>query len=185
LLVACGGQDDTASVQATMQSRWWAWAAAERHGTDPVSDSTGEDCGRNQPTDMWFFAGTFGGEVTRRCSVPSGRPVVVPAVNYYTTEGDCDEIMRAASGSVELDGVARQLDRIEAEPVEFEGVAGNAVSNGRERIRATGCGLWARIPDLSSGTHQLRIRGRFGEISVGVDYVLDVGPASSANVPTS
>lgn len=64
-----------------LQSRWWTWALSEPVGTNPVADEDGSDCERNQPSDVWFLAGTFGTHAKRTCSVPEGVPVAFPLVN--------------------------------------------------------------------------------------------------------
>src|SRR5262245_25784902 len=88
-LVACGSPDPAPPTQTAsptraavswdqMQGRWWSWAATEPEDTNPVADATGKFCDRNQPDDIWFLAGTFGGKAQRRCSVPADRLIVVP-----------------------------------------------------------------------------------------------------------
>jgi hypothetical protein len=161
-----------AALPPGTQGRWWEWAASAREGDDPVSDPSGADCRRNQPADVWFLAGTFGTAVTRRCDAPAGRPVVVPVVNLFGAADDCRAFMATAQGSVDLDGNALPIERIDNEPVSFVGVAGNAMGTGTEPVEAVGCGLWARIPDLKAGVHQLRVRGGSGDFEVSVDYRL-------------
>jgi hypothetical protein len=189
LLAACGGAkaenakhaekaenaEKAGKAEGTMQGRWWAWAAAEPEATNPVSDLSGEDCARNQTADVWFLAGTFGLEAQRRCSVPAGRPIVLPAVNKFDVKpSGCADFMRSVTGSVELDGVSVPLDRIDGESIAFEAAADNALGTERGPVRATGCGLWARMSQVSPGTHQLRIRGGSGSFAVAVDYTLEV-----------
>lgn len=185
---ACSGSDDgggsdggsdagapAAGSSAVPQGRWWAWAAAEAEGRDPVSDGSGEHCARNQPAEVWFLAGTFGGLAERVCTVPAGRPLVAPAVNRFSeSAADCAEFMAGAAGEITVDGTAVTLDRIEAERVEFTGVADNAMGTGTDRIRATACGLWARIPALAAGRHVVHIRGTAGTFTTEAEYTITV-----------
>jgi hypothetical protein len=170
------GSPDPAKVE---QGWWWAWAAAEAEGRDPVSDPTGEDCARNQPATVWYLAGTFGGTAERRCTVPAGRPLIAPAVNLFSEVGsDCADFMGSTSGEVRVDDAPVTLDRIASERIAFTGVPGNAIGTETDPIRAVACGLWARIPALSAGSHRVTIQGRADGIAVDVTYLLDVSAAA-------
>ncbi|MFM9612652.1 hypothetical protein [Streptomyces niveiscabiei] len=50
---------------------------------------TGSHRTRGQPKDVWFLAGTFGGQADRMCEVPEGRPIAVPVVNLVGDDQDC------------------------------------------------------------------------------------------------
>lgn len=161
------------------QGRWWTWVASEPSGSSPVGDRTGEFCGRNQPGDVWFLAGTFGGAAKRRCPVPAGRPILVPAVNLFSDDpADCEAFMRGATGTARLDGGSLTVERIDDEQVSVDAAEGNGMDLAPGRREVTACGLWVRLGPLEPGQHQLRIEGRSGAFSTAVDYVLDVsGPA--------
>ncbi|MCX4536044.1 hypothetical protein OHA79_13165 [Streptomyces sp. NBC_00841] len=58
-----------------LAGRWWKWALSAPDDRSPVKDTTGEHAAWNQPDDLWFLAGTYGGRVVRRCAIPSDRPV--------------------------------------------------------------------------------------------------------------
>jgi|GEM_PF-1627279 len=157
------------------QGLWWTWAAAEPAGTNPVEDLTGEHCDRNQPDDMWFLAGTFGGEVTRQCAVPEGQTILFPVVNLFSDEpGDCADFMRLATGSAVLDGQEQPVDRIDAEIIVFTAAPDNVFGMAPDTYRAIACGLWAQLAPLPQGSYELQIRGQSGDLAVDVDYVLDV-----------
>src|SRR5262249_12325700 len=53
-------------------ARWWQWALSVPTATNPIIDSTGAQCAQAQTGKVWFLAGTFGGAVTRSCTVPQG-----------------------------------------------------------------------------------------------------------------
>lgn len=36
------------ALPEAIQGRWWTWASSERESTNPVMDTTGKFCGRNQ-----------------------------------------------------------------------------------------------------------------------------------------
>ncbi|WP_234441487.1 signal protein [Streptomyces sp. WM6386] len=162
---------------AVLQSRWWTWAASEPEATNPVADEDGRACGRNQPKDVWFLAGTFGTQAERTCTVPGGVPLAFPLVNLVADPADCAEFMSTAEGSAVLDGEKIDAETSRGETISVEGVAGNPVTGTGERFTATGCGLWVQLPPLRSGKHTLEIRGRSQDFSVGVDYTLTVESA--------
>lgn len=190
LLAGCTGSTgaDTAPTpasaapaQRSVQARWWEWATAEPAATNPVSDRTGEDCARNQPGDVWFLAGTFGGQVQRRCTVPLGVRLVAPAINLVTgDEADCASSMAGATGEVRLDGADLPLERIEHEPVTFVARPDNPVTDTSGRTRGYACGLWAHIDPPTAGEHKVRIHGTSGTFVVDAEYTLTVTATSQS-----
>ncbi|MFI9561724.1 signal protein [Nonomuraea endophytica] len=164
----------------SIQGRWWTWATSEGESTNPVTDMTGEFCGRNQPEDVWFLAGTFGGTLQRTCKVPGGRPVVFPLVNQVCAEAECTEFMATAKGKATLDGKEITPERMEDDNVTMTGVAGNPVTGEKGTITSYACGLWVRLPPLKAGRHKLVIRGSSGDFRTGVDYTLIVGSGQQA-----
>ena len=139
---------------------------------NPVADPTGEFCGEDQPSDVWFFAGTFGGHAERSCQVPAGRPLAGPAVN---TMSHCGSLMKSAKGTVTLDGQQVALRRIEPVAVTVQAAKGNVMGLRPGRRDAQACGLWAWIPPLRAGEHELRIEGEFGGFRTSARYRLSVG----------
>ncbi|MFF2849897.1 signal protein [Streptomyces sp. NPDC058001] len=174
-LVGCGSgaTHDRLSSQS-LQSRWWTWAAAEPEPTNPVADQDGSFCGRNQPRDVWFLAGTFGTQVKRTCSVPDGVPVAFPLLNTIAEPADCADFMSTAKGSAVLDGKKVDSDTYQAELIAVRGVTDNPVTGTTGRVFTTGCGIWVQLAPLKPGKHKLTIRGQSDDFSVGVDYALTV-----------
>ncbi|MGW0121297.1 signal protein [Streptomyces sp. NPDC003327] len=173
-----GGGEKLASGE--LQERWWTWAASEPEGTNPVADPDGRSCGRNQPRDVWFLAGTFGGEVERTCEVPAGRPIAAPLVNLFGQRQDCAAFVRGARGTAVLDGKAVEPEVHGGAPIVVIGARGNPITGEEGRFGGVvGCGLWVRLPPLAPGRHELEIRGRSGDFTVGVDYVLTVTAAAA------
>lgn len=166
--VAVGSQDP-----GDVQSAWWSWAAGSPSGRNPVEDTTGEFCAVDQPSDVWFLAGTFGGSVTRRCEVPAGRTLVAPIVNQRGLQEDCAAFMETAAGTLTLDGEEVTPKRWAATPITITGVPGNPASE-EGSVHAHGCGLWALIPPLTPGAHKVAIRGSSGDFRTSVDYELTV-----------
>ena len=84
-----------------------------------MADETGEHAAENQPDDVWFLAGSYGERVERRCAVPVGRDLFLPAFNMWHagSEGP-PPVMERASGTIVLDGELLEPEVI-ATPVPF------------------------------------------------------------------
>jgi hypothetical protein len=160
-----------------LAARWVRWVAGFGLRRNPVRDRTGAAAGANQPDDVWFLAGTFGGEVERRCVVPSGRPLFLPSFNMWhrNAEGPPPHLPRAF-GTLVVDEAPFELDVI-ATPVPFE-VAGarmNPVTLTRKPVPTTVWGLWRRLEPLAAGRHTLRFTGGDGYgFTVSAVYHLEV-----------
>src|SRR5918996_4493624 len=63
---------------------WWKWLTTIPTRSNPAADENGENASLNQ-TDpsVWFLAGTLGGRtVHRKCTMPRGRSILFPVINY-------------------------------------------------------------------------------------------------------
>jgi hypothetical protein len=163
---------------AELQGRWWTWAASEPEETSPVADDDGSECERNQPRDVWFLAGTFGGHATRACTVPSGRPIAFPVVNFFGDGTDCAAFIGRAQGTVLLDGKAVKPETYQDNSITVQSAQGNAVTGEEGRFTTAGCGLWVQLLSLEPGAHALKIRGQSDDFSTDVDYALTVEASS-------
>jgi len=63
---------------------WWQWAWAIPLPINPIFDLTGADCAVHQFRygPVWFLAGTNGTEATRDCTIPAGKMIFFPIINY-------------------------------------------------------------------------------------------------------
>ncbi|HEY9390694.1 MAG TPA: hypothetical protein VIR27_13150 [Mycobacteriales bacterium] len=160
---------------AELQSRWWTWAASVPEESNPVADLTGAHCAEHQASDVWFFAGTFGGTARRTCSVPAGVPLAGPVLNFTAQDAEgCDQMLATAQGEATVDGEPVRHDRLDPVSIAFDAVEGNPVTNGAGSFEGYGCGLWLWIPPLSAGEHELTVRGSSGGFSLDVTYQLTV-----------
>ncbi|MEU8139462.1 signal protein [Streptodolium elevatio] len=160
---------------ADLQSRWWGWAASQPAATNPVSDTTGQQCAQGQPDDVWFVAGTFGADAKRTCTVPAGRALAGPLLNRTAdTVEQCEAFIAASDGEVVLDGSPVDVKKVGPEAVKFTGVAGNPVTNSAGEVSKQGCGLWFTLAPLAPGAHKLTISGVSDDFKVSVEYTLNV-----------
>lgn len=185
-LVACGGApgDGEAVPDAPGAGRtndelaaaWWNWAAIEPDSTDPVVDETGEDCARNQPDDVWFLAGNFGGETIRECAVPADRPIFLPVLNELCGPGEgCEASLDDAELQGTLDGEPLAIVEIDTEPFTLKSSPGNTVTGEGGESEAVAAGWWARVGPLDPGTHDLKFSGRSPDgFELEVTYALKV-----------
>jgi len=160
---------------ADFQARWWTWAS-QPSNSNPVSDTSGRYCMRDQPVEVWLLAGSLGGgPVERQCRVPASKPLLAPVVNLATDVAGCETFMKNAQGEVLLDGSTQALMKVSATPFTYEARAGNPYGTSAGRINSVGCGLYAWIAPPASGEHELVIRGSANGKEVDVKYKLIVG----------
>ena len=165
------------TLNVELTRRWWEWAASEPTESNPVADTTGEDCLRGQPTDVFFLAGSFGTTEARRCEVPSGTPLLIPVLNQVCGPDitDCG-FPSTASKNATLDGQALEIINVASEsPVTVEMGAGNAVFpdiSGPVSVQLNGD--WVLLPPLAPGLHDLRVWGGLGSFNLDVTYHLVV-----------
>jgi hypothetical protein len=178
---------------------WWTWALSQPVATNPVLDTTGEQCAVAQQGNVWFLAGTFSsGAVTRECTVPAGTALLIPVINVFycalaedPAEQQTEEYVRdqvafvegAASGlSVTVDG--RTVPRLTYEESEIFSIVLPAdnlfgLPAGTVASPCADAGYYTLIPPLSVGDHTIRIQGTLGTFSVDVTYQITVAPRGS------
>ena len=188
LLAGCGGNAQLAAppkapqtstsdklAPGEFQARWWTWASQPTN-TNPVSDTSGRFCMREQPVEVWLLAGSLGdGPVERQCRVPASKPLLAPVVNLASDVAGCETFMKSAQGEVLMDGSTQALTRVSATPFTYEARAGNPFGAQVGRVNSVGCGLYAWITPPASGEHELVIRGSADGKDVDVKYKLIVG----------
>jgi hypothetical protein len=67
---------------------WLQWSGALLYYAGPIFDETGEQCGEGQAGPVWYLPGTAGGAVSRSCTIPVGKQIVFPLLNYYSAVPD-------------------------------------------------------------------------------------------------
>ena len=82
-----GGKKDLTRAVVNIQhlygdlgGEWWEWA----FDTDFEMFAQGKvDCSIGQSGQVWFLAGTFGDPAERSCTIPQGKSLFIPLVNYF------------------------------------------------------------------------------------------------------
>jgi hypothetical protein len=115
----------------SLTAQWWQWVYAQPAvdvggtNTNPLLDSTGANARVGQengigPGNKYFFlTGTFGGEVSRTVTVPGGKALFFPILNY---EADNAVDPPTNFGVPELKALAKAtIDKTTAKSAKFDG----------------------------------------------------------------
>jgi len=79
-------EDETATSlppSKQLAREWMRWGLEQPFTTGPIADPTGDACEMGQEGPVWFLAGTYGGAVTRHCTIPAGKQLYFPLVNRW------------------------------------------------------------------------------------------------------
>jgi hypothetical protein len=69
-----------------LATSWWQWALETPASENPLTDTTGQFAAVNQSGRVWFLAGNNGGTTVRTITVPSGKALFFPIVNFFDAE---------------------------------------------------------------------------------------------------
>lgn len=67
-----------------LSAQWWQLVLSIPPGANPLADTSGGNCMVGERGPVWFLYGTFGNSaaVARNCSVPEGKALFFPVVNF-------------------------------------------------------------------------------------------------------
>lgn len=191
LAIACfwSSGASAAPPSSQQQHEWWQWVMAIPSSDSPVYDKTGNRCGVGQRGEVWFLAGSTGGKVTRKCTVPYGVSLLVPVVNNFCfpdaayTDSACTSDTVAFIDSFDpqmislvVDGLPQGIGRL-SDTDDFNFTVGQNGFGGVKPgvYRATVAdGYWGLVGPLDPGAHSIRIEAKGPMFSVDVTYNLDV-----------
>jgi hypothetical protein len=170
---------------------WWQWAASST--PSPVADTTGADCAVNQDGPTWFLAGNTGGLTSRRCTIPSGKAILIPIIagECSTVENPGQDLRLCAAGymdavtetGVSVDGTPVALGRPESgrfrfatAPFPLTFAPGNAFGVNPGRTTSVADGFWVLVKPLREGKHMIDFNGSAPALgfSLTVHYDLTV-----------
>lgn len=157
-------------------AKWWQWALSIPTKDNPVVDETGEKCGAGQnDTNVWFLAGTGGGKVTRSCTIPAGKAILIPIINvqcdYSTPESKTESDLRqcakedqdkATNLHVAIDGVAiTDLSKYRVQSPLFNVTRPPDNTSGLPAgtTQSVSDGFWILLKPLPPGKHEIRFSG--------------------------
>jgi hypothetical protein len=177
-------------------ARWWQWLLEQPVANNPAFKE--EYSSNNQiVSNVWFLPGTFGGSVRRRCTVPAGRAVLVPVINYECSFADEPDLKtesalidRAGSEIDDITAMRAYLDGAELaelnkyrvrSPIFDVTLPNDNVFNGKPgQTKAVSEGYWLFFSPLPPGKHSLYTFGSClnGKIKLEVDFDLLVAANS-------
>ena len=179
-----------------LAAEWWQWTLSVPPGESPILDPTRVKCMVGQHGPIWLLPGSFGGEVTRTCTVPAGKVLVVPVINFmfFDTPNACgqgpdpiplsemreiaDAAIDGATGiSATFDGQpVANLRRVRSRVFELTlpednlfDVACTGGLPGGVYATAIDDGFYAVIKPLKPGNHTLHLQAEVPE----ADFVID------------
>ncbi|MFC9760077.1 hypothetical protein ACFU9B_44635 [Streptomyces sp. NPDC057592] len=129
-----------------------------------MEDTTGEHAHWRQSSDVWFLAGTYGGRVVRRCTVPAGRPLFFPVFNTQRAAlGFSIQPWRMPTSRAEahLNGLPLPL---------HEAASKRFWAGGLPRVA---WGLWSTLDPLIPGNYVLSVKAQSGNFWVDTTYHLE------------
>jgi hypothetical protein len=99
---------------------WWRWFQESRYSHHPVLDTTGMDCGENQPSgEVFYLAGTPGGPpLHRSCTIPASRSLLIPILNGTADNGG---VAMPVSDMALRDFVQSTVDTVASMTLEVDG----------------------------------------------------------------
>lgn len=177
---------------------WWKWVLSQPAATNPLTDTTGANCGKGQTGLVWYLAGTFGdaGPTTRSCTVPFGKTIVIPVANglaaafaddpadqrteAYQRSQVSPQLRAATDLKASIDGSAvSNVSRYFEESTVFNATlgAGNLfdLPAGTVLAPAVDAGYYLALYPLLPGNHTLKVSSTVpGSGAVDVTYKIKV-----------
>jgi len=199
LFVAPGSKVQSSTIGA-LTGKWWQWANSMVGYKSPVRDMTGKNCANGQEGDIWFLAGSYSqNKVARKCTIPSGKYIMFPLVNWLLFPGkdpsiECEGVKQ---------GVKRLADRIERLHLEIDGEPVQDLK--RYRAATDKCfrlyadsdfseflgrtspaasdGYWVVLKPLPAGEHIIRFGGKQPRFKQNIEYTITISAQDSHGQP--
>jgi hypothetical protein len=164
-------------------AKWWQWALSIPADQNPLFDPPGAQCTANQSGPVFFLGGTFGGSAERWCTMPSGKAILFPILNYLDGSAvfDCEPTAPGPCVISDLRAIAAsQMDNPQLLAASIDGVALTHLQDYRVTspvFHATlpegaifgipagtywpqvSDGYWVMVAPLSPGAHTLHLHG--------------------------
>lgn len=170
---------------------WWKWLISIPRFRNPAFDDTGEFGGTFQCTpDVWFLAGTFGGSADRSCTVPTGKAILYPVINYECSFAD-QTYVTTEQGlekrcKTEMDQIGDLYAKLDGEEIELRNYrvksgcftidipTNNCIGAVAGTTTMASDGFWLFFDNLPRGRHELISFGSClaGRIKIGCTYHL-------------
>ncbi len=164
-------------------ARWWQYVLGSPRDSNIVTDLTGQYCGLGQWGPVFFLAGSTGGTVVRSCTIPAGKGLLVPLLNFAGAVPDdaltIEDVISgysAAADMIDVDTLSFTIDgisvrnlakyRFQTPIFSLIGAAPSFTSDGGcvnttphcyegFRAEAWADGYWVMLNPLSAGEHTI------------------------------
>jgi hypothetical protein len=181
---------------AELTADWLEWVLSIPAPVNPLNDPDGSDAAVGQSGKVWFLVGnTTGGATTRTVSVPAGKAVFLPIINYFwintpefgdpewspaqeanaraiigaTVDTAHDLLLQIDGETIGNVGSLRVRGAVGACTIPDDNVFGFPFAPGAHPCVSDG--YWALLPPLSAGSHTIRFAGGFaGGFALDVTY---------------
>ncbi len=178
---------------AEWTAKWWQWAYSMPEAINPMIDDTGRNCANNQTGPVWFLAGTGGGAVTRECTIPSDKGILIPIINV-----ECDSATEPALDTeAELRACAKEdQDTVIGKEITVDGLnvgnldsyrfqtsvfnltlpENNIAGVAPQTAKAVSDGFWILLEPLPPGMHEVKFKALLGDPTAtgATNFALDV-----------
>jgi len=172
--------------------RWWKWVLSIPKEKNPGFDSTGERSyfpQQFQDDNVIFLVGTFGGTVERTYTIPKGKPVLLPIINYTFCSKDeasvlTDEDLQIRAQSDINDIVEKQalIDgksileiekyRVKTKAFDIVYPENNVFGLSKGPTRAVSDGYWIFLKPMQVGSHNIYVAGSCSSGKTKLDVTL-------------
>lgn len=187
-----------------LATAWTEWVTAIPNDSSPLFDTDGSLGAVGQGGKVWFLAGTLGDTATRTISVPAGKALFFPVVNYFwvNTPELGDNPWSAEQEAYARSVLAYYLDTAQNLVLQVDG---KTIPNVYEFLRVLSTvgtcnlppvdqnlwganpgphpcvadGFWALLPPMSTGTHTIHVAGGLSldpAFALNITFYLKVGP---------
>lgn len=166
---------------------WWRWALSIPKDKNPGNDQTGEKFNIDQDhAEVLFLVGTYGGSADRSFSIPEGKSLLFPIINFTTSyaeepalkteselilhaKKDIDDITykEASIDGIKLKNVDKY--RIASQPFDMTFPENNVFGARPGPTRAVSDGYWIFLKPLSLGKHTIHAAGSCSSGKTKVD----------------
>jgi hypothetical protein len=172
--------------------RWWNWLLSIPKKSNPALDTSGEQFNletQNGNRDVIFLPGNLGGCSVRTYTVPSGRAILIPIINFTTSyseepnlKTELDLVNRA---NRDIDDIVEKFAEVDGQPIynieEFRVrtppfgtclISDNVFNVTPGQTTSVSDGYWIFLRPLSTGTHEIHTIGACSSGKTRVDSKL-------------
>jgi hypothetical protein len=171
--------------------KWWQWAFSIPKDQNPITDKTGENCGKGQGGPVWYLAGTTGdaSDAQRRCVIPRRKSILFPIVvsqfsrfekpnmsireliRYTAKDIDQTSFLEAIVDDISLTNLLKYRIR---SYFNLDPVVGNIWDIQPGRTMAASDGFWVFLKPLSEGKHSIKFQGIEPNFKTRVKYNITI-----------